>query len=74
MIIGGWSLQTPLVREIHAMWKRFQLDLAPTLKKKNKKKHFTIDVWNWSGCVIEKLWTSQSATLEERSDLEKDMY
>ena len=37
MIIGGWSLQTPLVREIHAMWKRFQLDLAPTLKQTNKQ-------------------------------------
>lgn len=34
MIIGGWSLQTLLVREIHATWKRFQLDLPPTLKKK----------------------------------------
>lgn len=72
MIIGGWSLQTLLVREIHATWKRFQLDLPPTLKK--KKRHLTIDVWNWSGCVIEKLWTSQSATLEESSDLEKDKY
>ena len=37
MIIGGWSLQTLLVREIHAMWKRFQLDLAPTLKQTNKQ-------------------------------------
>ena len=32
-------MQTPLVREIHAMWKRFQLDLAPTLKKKKTKKN-----------------------------------
>ena len=30
-------MQTLLVREIHAMWKRFQLDLAPTLKQTNKQ-------------------------------------
>ena len=33
MIIGGCSLQTLLVREIHDMWEKFQLDFASTEEK-----------------------------------------